>query len=201
MDEKIPSQQTGGHSDTRSEVKFNTEEEAAKHFETVKKRFLNVNGWEKFAGEAKAEFALCSSDGEVRYAEPEVNNYIRIKIPGPHNPTGEGFDWVKIEAVEKEKSTGFESIYIRVRPAENPTAPHEKTAHFFDEKATSNFLIKRERNTVAAEVHGRNEVPNTDEDLSLVEKIRNGLVAIGGIIAGSKFQWKSLTEGLIKHEK
>lgn len=201
MDEKIPSQQTGAYSDTLSEVKFNTQEEAAKHFEIVKKRFLNVNGWEKIAGEEKAEFALCNSDGKVLSAEPEVGNYLRIKIPGPHNPTGEGFDWVKIEAVEKEKNTHYESIYIRVRPAENPTAPNEKTAHFFDEKATSNFLIKRQGSIIVAEVHGRNEVPNTNEELSLVEKIRNGLVAIGGIIAGSKFQWKSLTEGLIKYEK
>ncbi len=201
MDEKIPSQQTGGHNDTRSEVKFSNADEAAKHFETVKKRFLNVNDWEKFAGEEKAEFKLCNTEGEVLSDEPEVGNYFRIKIPGPHNPTGESFDWAKIEAVEKEKNADSESIYIRVRPAHNPTAPNEKTAHFFDEKATSNFLIKREGNLVAAEVHGRNEVPNTDENLSLVEKIRNGLVAIGGSIAGSKFQWKSLTEGLIKSDE
>ena len=104
---------------------------------------------------------------------------------------------MKIEEIKEEKNLNFESVYIRVRPSSDPTKPEEKVAHFFDEKATSNFLIRRVGEEIFAEVHGRNEEPNT-ENLNLLEKARNLLVAIGGMIAGSKFQWKSLTEGLIK---
>ena len=106
-------------------------------------------------------------------------------------------DLLKIEEIKEEKNLNFESVYIRVRPSSDPTKPEEKVAHFFDEKATSNFLIRRVDEEIFAEVHGRNEEPNT-ENLNLLEKARNLLVAIGGMIAGSKFQWKSLTEGLIK---
>lgn len=197
MEENIPQQYTGAKSDTVSEITLNTETEAVAHFETVKKRFLDVNSWEFFAGEEKASFTLRDELGNLLLEKPKVGNYFKIQIPGLHNPTGDGFDWVRIEEMKEEKDERGESIYIRVRPASDPTKPDHKTAHFFDETATSNFLIKRQGSKITAEVHGRNEEPNT-EDLSVLEKVRNFLVAVGGMIAGSKFQWKSLTEGLIK---
>ena len=200
MGENIPQQYTGAKSDTVSEITLNTETEAVAHFETVKKRFLDVNSWEFFAGEEKASFTLRDELGNLLLEKPKVGNYFKIQIPGLHNPTGDGFDWVRIEEMKEEKDERGESIYIRVRPASDPTKPDHKTAHFFDETATSNFLIKREGSKITAEVHGRNEEPNT-EDLSVREKVRNFLVAVGGMIAGSKFQWKSLTEGLIKFDR
>ncbi|MBW8362219.1 MAG: hypothetical protein K0M56_08555 [Kaistella sp.] len=200
MEEKIPQQKTGAKSDTVSDLELDNEMLAAEHFETVKKRFLDVNSWELFAGEEKAEFSLRDANGNILLGRPKIGDYFSIKVPGLHNTTGDGFDWVQVEHIEEEKQDHSESVYIRVRPTANPTKPDEKTAHFFDEKATSNFLITREGVKISAEVHGRNEVPNT-EDLHLLEKIRNSLVAVGGMIAGSKFQWKSLTEGLIKYEK
>ncbi|MGZ5273910.1 MAG: hypothetical protein ACXWCA_06330 [Kaistella sp.] len=200
MEEKIPPQKTGAKSDTISEIELQTEQVAKEHFDKVKRRFLDVNCWELFAGTEKAEFSLRNAKGELSLDPPKIGDYFRIKIPGLHNPTGDGYDWVQVENYESEDSEHLECLYIRVRPTSDPTKPDETTAHFFDPKATSNFLIKREGNKISAEVHGRNEVPNT-EDLSVIEKIRNSLVAVGGIIAGSKFQWKSLTEGLIKYEE
>lgn len=200
MEEKIPPQKTGAKSDTISEIELDSEQSAISHFDLVKRRFLDVNCWELFAGTEKAEFSLRNAKGELSLDPPKIGDYFRIKIPGLHNPTGDGYDWVQVENYESEDSEHSECLYIRVRPTSDPTKPDETTAHFFDPKATSNFLIKREGNKISAEVHGRNEVPNT-EDLSVLEKIRNSLVAVGGIIAGSKFQWKSLTEGLIKYEE
>lgn len=200
MEEKIPPQKTGAKSDTISEIEMDSEQSAISHFDLVKRRFLDVNCWELFAGTEKAEFSLRDGQGKLSLDPPKIGDYFRIKIPGLHNPTGDGYDWVQVENYESEDSEHSECLYIRVRPTSDPTKPDETTAHFFDPKATSNFLIKREGNKISAEVHGRNEVPNT-EDLSVLEKIRNSLVAVGGIIAGSKFQWKSLTEGLIKYEE
>lgn len=199
MKPKIPNQYTGVKSDTVSEILFNNDADAKIHFETVKKRFLDVNSWELFAGEEKASFSVRDENGDLLLEEPKTGNYFRIKIPGLHNSTGDGFDWVIIENIDEQKSDKEECVYIRVRPTSDPTKPDEKTAHFFDPKATSNFIIQREGNKISAEVHGRNEEPNT-EDLSFLEKVRNLLVATGGVIAGSKFQWKSLTEGLIKND-
>ena len=200
MHEKIPPQKTGAKSDTLAEIELDSVQEAQNHFDVVKRRFLNINCWELFAGTEKAEFSLRDHNGELSLDPPKVGDYFRIKIPGLHNPTGDGYDWVQVEKFEQEQSEDSECLYIRVRPTSDPTKPDDTTAHFFDSKATSNFLIKREGKKISAEVHGRNEVPNT-EDLSVLEKIRNSLVAVGGIIGGSKFQWKSLTEGLIKYEE
>ena len=197
MKSDIPKQKEGAFSDTVSSIKFENETPALEHFPVVRKRFLDVNSWELFAGEEKASFSLTDANGNFLPDHPAIGNFIKIKIPGLHNPTGDGFDWVKIEEIKEEKNLNFESVYIRVRPSSDPTKPEEKVAHFFDEKATSNFLIRRVDEEIFAEVHGRNEEPNT-ENLNLLEKARNLLVAIGGMIAGSKFQWKSLTEGLIK---
>ncbi len=197
MKNKIPEQYSGAKSDTVSKIELESEEMAVNHFETVKKRFLDVNSWEMFAGEEKASFSLRDKNGDLLLRNPQVGDYFRIKIPGLHNVDGDGFDWVNIEKFEEENKPHQSCIYIRVRPSANPTQESDKTNHFFCDKATSNFMIRRENNTVFAEVHGRNEEPNT-ENVSALEKVRNLLVAVGGIIAGSKFQWKSLTEGLIK---
>lgn len=200
MRNKIPEQEIGGKSDTVSEIEFPNELQAKQHFELVKKRFLDINSWELIAGKEKAEFSLRDEKENLILQKPKVGNYIRIKVPGLHNDSGDGYDWVRIEALEEEKEENTESIYIRVRPNSNPLNPTEETCHFFDSRATSNFLITREGTKISAEVHGRNEVPNINND-SILDKVRNSLVAIGGIIAGSKFQWKSFTDGLIKDEK
>lgn len=197
MQSNIPRQREGGSSDTVSERVFDTESEAKTHLEIVKKRFLNINSWEILAGEEKAEFSLRDGAGNLLTTEPEIGNYFKIRVPGLKNPTGNGYDWVKVEEKKHEISENSESVYVRVRPCSDPTMPQEKTAHFFNEKATSNFIIKREFSKISAEVHGRNEEPNI-ENLSALEKVRNFLVAVGGIIAGSKFQWKALTDGLLK---
>jgi hypothetical protein len=49
---------------------------------------------------------------------------------------------------------------------------------------------------VTAEVHGRNEVPNTETDKT-VDKVRNAVVGLGAITAFSAPQWKSLVKGLL----
>jgi len=200
MHEKIPMQQKGAKTDTKSEVSFESPDLARTHFQTVKKRFLDINSWELFAGEEKAEFALRDSKGTLLLREPLVGDYITIKVPGLHNTGPDGYDWVQIEEIDNETSDMKDCAYIRVRPVANPTVPEDSTAHFFGPEATSNFLIWREDKTVGAEVHGRNEIPNT-EDVSLLEKIRNGLVAIGGMFIASEFQWSSFTDGLLKYEK
>lgn len=199
MESKIPQQHTGGHSDTVSRIELSDEQSAIQHFQTVKKRLLDINNWEKYAGEEKAEFTLYSASGTQKTSNPEKGDYFRINIPGPGNPSGEGDDWVQIEEIKEENTGHSESVFMRVRPCSFPLNDKPETAHFFDEKATSNFLIKREGNLISAEVHGRNEEPNT-EDVGIIEKIRNTVVAIGGMLLGSKIQWKGLTDGLLALE-
>lgn len=200
MNGKIPPQKKGAATDVSSEVELPTEALALEHFKTVKKRFMAMNSWELYAGTEKAEFSLRDKDGNILLEDPKTGDYFCIKTPGLHNKTGDGYDWVQIEHLEEESDGHKECVYIRVRPCANPTKPDENIAHFFDPEATSNFLIKRIGNKIIAEVHGRNETPNT-QDLNLVEKVRNEIVALGGMLIASEFQWKALTNALVKYEE
>ncbi len=197
MKNTIPQQKTGGFSDTISKRTFDSEEHAKSYFQVIKQRFLDINHWHQVAGEEKAEFVLFNSEGSAVERMPIVGDFVRINIPGPENKTGDGFDWVKVEDIHQQTTEHKEIISIRVRPASSPQNIKSETAHFFDDTATSNFIIKRVNKKIGAEVHGRNEKPNV-EDLNLKEKIRNTFIAIGGIFGASKIQWKSLTDGLIK---
>lgn len=200
MYHKFPTQTEGNCSDNISDRLFETEALSIEFFQGLKKRFLDINSWELFAGKEKAEFTLCDKKGDLSLDPPEVGNFVRIKLPGLHNPTGDSYDWVQIEMIEEEKNAAEEICYIRLRPSQNPKKNDGKIAHFFKDKATSNFLIKREGKKVTAAVLARNEIPNTD-DLNLLEKLRNNVVAFGGIVIGSKFQWTSFTDGLLKRDE
>ena len=193
---KIPEQTEGGFSDVVSKNSFDTVAQAITHFKCIKKRFFDVNSWELFAGEEQADFALCDEDGELLLEKAEVGNHVRIKIPGLHNFIGGSFDWVKIECIDTEETPNSETVFVRVRPCENPMKKNGKIAHFHKEMATLSLLIKREDKEISCEVHGRNEIANTDH-LTLLDKLRNEVVSLSGNVFASKFQWKSFTDGII----
>lgn len=200
MKNKMPAQETGAESKAISKVNFEHEDSASKHFQTVKRRFLDINSWELFAGKNKAEFTLRDEKGNLILDPPKVGNYISIKIPLLHNPADDGLDWVRIEVVEEEKEDHAEAVYIRVRPTSNPTNSADGVTHFLNDTATSNFFIKRNGTEISAEVYARNETPNSTNQ-TLSEKIRNEIVSLGGMLIGSKIQWEALTSGLIENEK
>ena len=200
MKNKMPAQEVGAESVAVSKISFDDIGLAKVHFEIVKKRFLDINSWELFAGKNKAKFTLRNEKGKLILDHPIVGNYISIEVPLLPNKDEDHFDWVKIEVYEEEKKEGYEAFYIRVRPTSNPTNPTNEITHFLDSTATSNFFIKRNGTEISAEVYARNEVPNF-EDKTLSEKIRNKAVALGGMLFGSKLQWEGLTDGLIKNEK
>jgi hypothetical protein len=105
-----------------------------------------------------------------------------------------------VEVIEEgnDEQLDREFIMMRVRPASNPQASDPGVAHFFSNKATSNFLVMREKNVVTAAVLGRNEIPNTAGNTSLFDKLRNAVVGIGAALGLSNPQWKSLVNGILK---
>jgi len=58
-------------------------------------------------------------------------------------------------------------------------------------------MVKRKETSISAEVHGRNEKPNTKADAT-VDVARNAAVATGAISGFAKLQWKSLVNGLLQ---
>lgn len=199
-DNLIPEQHTGGESNTVAEVVLSNEQEAKQFFGVACQRLMNVNEWHHLTGAASADFILCDATGNEAKRTAQKGDFIKIDIPGPGTVSGEGYDWVQIEAIEEVQSQEEESLLMRVRPASNPLNEKADTAHFFTEEATSNFVVSRQGLTIKAEVHGRNEKPNISAE-TVVDKARNAAVATGAITVFSKMQWKSLVNGLVKREQ
>lgn len=193
----IPDQNSGGSTDTSSVRDFLSEKEAKDHFNIVKERLFNVNQWHSHAGAATAEFKLFDADGNEADRQIMKWDYFQIDIPGPGSVSGNGYDWVQVENIEEENSREEECITITVRPCPNPLNPDPDVAHFFEDSATSSFVIMRNGKSVSAEVHGRNEKPNTKVE-KIIDKVRNATIAATAISGFSSVQWKALVEGLNK---
>ncbi|MDB5250547.1 MAG: hypothetical protein JWQ40_4941 [Segetibacter sp.] len=195
----LPEKVEGDQKDIVAKEETGSIEEAQQLFGVAKKRLLNVNEWDKICGTASAVFRLTDESGREVQGEPKVGFHFKIDVPGPGSKAGEGFDWVKVEAIEEKQDAAEdrEFILVRVRPTDNPTTTNDDVAHFFSDKATSNFLVLREKMVVTAAVLGRNEVPNTAATESFIDKIRNAIVGTGAVAGMSNPQWKSLVSGVL----
>ena len=195
-DNSIPEQKEGASTNTEDSIQL-PEKEAEHFFSVVKERLLNVNAWNKYAGEAGATFCLLDASGNPLKRIAAKGDYFEIDIPGPGSKAGEGNDFVQIEDVVEVNNEKEQSLSILVRPSQNPKNNSKDTAHFFSESATSSFMVKKNGNKIIAGVYGRNEKPNFEAS-SIVDKIRNTIVATGAVLGLSKIQWKSLVSGLLK---
>lgn len=197
--EGVPGQRAGGETNITEKTTAESLGEARKIFEAAKQRLLDVNNWHKLCGIASAVFQLSDHKGNKITGEAGEGDLIQVDIPGPGSAAGEGFDWVRIEAIKDESSgnSDHERFMLRVRPTANPQQQEKGTAHFYTSEATSTYIIERNGTTVTASEYGRNEKPNAAAR-SFIDKVRNALVGIGGLSGISKLQWKSLVKGLLE---
>jgi hypothetical protein len=197
----IPAQHEGGKKDIEHAVTAVDLDDARKLFVIARNRLLDVNQWHELAGTLSAKFTLTDAEGNEVDRTAEIHDHFKIDLPAPGPVEGKGYDWVYIEAIEdKSDSTGpNESIAIRVRPTSNPREKGENIAHFFNEQATSSFVVERKGKDVTASVFGRNEVPNT-ETKNVTDKVRNAVVGLTALLGFSNVQWKALCKGLIAME-
>lgn len=192
----IPGQSSGAASDNIHTIESADVNTARELFKKASARLLNVNHWHEITGAGTAEFRLTDADGTTVERPARLGDLFCIDIPGPGNASGDGNDWVRVEAVEQHHEGEHELIAMRVRPCAAPGRGKNEVSHFFDEDATSTFCISREEKKVTAAVVGRNEKPNTDTS-SILDKIRNLFVG-GGAMAGlNKPQWKRLVKALL----
>lgn len=195
----VPGHHTGKKIDTESSIHFDTTEAAHSFFKLAKSRLLNVNQWHELAGKALAIFHVTDAQGLEVNRTVRQGDYFKIDIPGPGSKSGEGFDWVHVEAVEETTQPTIESVGIRVRPAPNPQNNKLEIAHFYSDQSTSNFIVTREGNTITASVYDRNTSTNPEAD-NVTDRLRHSTVGAGAISIFSKIQWKALVEGLLKRD-
>ncbi|HZY80583.1 MAG TPA: hypothetical protein VFE50_13745 [Cyclobacteriaceae bacterium] len=197
--EPIPEQHTGNQTDIRQTLDASTPRQAHSNFVEASRRLLDVNNWHDLAGTPSASFQLTDKNGMKLDRLAKVGDYIRIDIPGPGLATGHGYDWVIVESVEDKPNPGSDHEYLvmNVRPAPSPVNDETDVAHFFDDRATSSFMVERKDLQVSASEHGRNEHPNTHVDRA-TDKIRNALVAGAATSGVSGIQWNLLMKGILK---
>jgi hypothetical protein len=193
----IPPQEEGKQVDIVETIKASNKEEAKLIFRQARQRLFDISTWSQISEGISALFLLTDQHGKEKQGMPARGDHVRIDIPGPGASAGEGYDWVRVEMIDDNPAPEDKTEWtiIKVRPSENP-ATKEGVAHFFDEDATSSFIVKREDDLISAEVHGRNEKPNTSAE-NLPDKIRNAVVGIGAVAGFAKIQWQKLVKGLL----
>ena len=191
----VPDNTIGKAVDINHTIKLN-KEEAKSTYNLARARLMNPDCWRNLAGVGTAEFELISANEDFK--QVQENDYLRINIPGPGSIVGDGYDWVKVEKIEENNfSETDRSIGLKLRASSNPNNDTTDTAHFFKKEATSTFIIKQEDNVVTASYYGRNEVPNV-ENVSMLDKVRNTVVATGAAIGLSELQWNALIKGFLQ---
>ena len=194
----VPAQEVGSATNAEYTYTAASTDEAIVDFQDACERLLNVNNWHEYAGKGTASFQVTDQNGVDTEAAIRQGYYFKIDIPGPGPVTGEGFDWVRVEAIDSSSNPeeDWESIAVRVRPASNPNNQKSDVAHFFSDEATSNFVLRRNGTTITAGVYGRNEIPNTAAE-NILDKTRNAAVGLTAASGLSLVQWKSLVKGII----
>ena len=197
----IPRQKKGSETGAKAIAELTNKAEAMALFKLAKSRLLDINSWDELCGLASATFELTDKAGNKISGPPEIGNLIRIDLPGPGTISGEGYDWVRIEAMEdnSDPENDEESFAFRARPVKSPVSDDDAPSHFYTDDATSSFIIVRRGTKIIASEQGRNEKPNTDTD-KIVDKVRNAVVATGAKNGLAYPQWKALMEGLLKRE-
>ncbi len=200
MDAIVPENFKGKSLDIEHSVVSDTKAGAINIFKTACARVVNPPGWHLLAGELSATFKVYKSKNLQQADFANVDDYLGISVPGPGLSEGDGLDWVRVELLQKNKEPDCdESLAMQVRPSKNPLKTHSSIAHFFDEASTSTFIIKRTGKKITASYHGRNEMANTEE-ISLLDKLRNKVVATGAKAGLSNLQWEALIKGFLQPE-
>jgi hypothetical protein len=194
---QIPEQTVGSEINARSEVSFDNPIDVHSYYEVVKGRLLDVNSWCLYAKLPVTSFKLFDEKCRVAERLVQEKDFIRIDIPGPGPKTGQGYDWVVVESIVEESDEEGLVISMTVRPTAHPLSDDPHTAHFLSDVSSATFQVKQSGNTVAAEQHGRNEVPNRDTAHTF-DNVRNTMVGWGSKLGLSFPQWKGLVKGLVK---
>jgi hypothetical protein len=200
-DDSIPAQQKGNQHDTVEQITVKTREHAMRIYNEARLRLLDMTHWSQTANGPSSEFTLTDSEGHDVKRLAQQGDKFKIDLPGPVSMIGGASNWVIVEYIHDEMDAFSDTqvTSIRVRPTRNPESDDVTIAHFFSNDATSTFLVKRIGTTVSAEIHGRNEIPNTHG--AFLNVIQHVGVAMGAMFGFSKPQWKHLAEGLLDNEE
>jgi hypothetical protein len=196
LHEIVPEQRSGQSSFTHSHIECRNPSHVKETYRVAAERLLNVNRWHEYSGNPTAAFQLFDESGNAIYRPVQKGDYFRIDIPGPGNPDTQGGDWVQVIEIGKRSAGERALTFITAKATPSPLVHTSQATHFFDEPATSTFVIYANQLTIMAAVFGRNEHANT-RSANLLTRIRNWFVYLGAQLGMANLQWKALTRGLL----
>jgi hypothetical protein len=193
----IPEQKAGNQSDAVSQKCYDSSVKARNAFDFLVEKLKTVRNWKNYSEDISAEFYLTDASGNLITGPPENDYHIRIDLPAPGNPSGDGYDWVKIISLQDGTEQDHPYYAITVTPTTNPNEPQpENVAHFYEDEATNTFAVWLDKDCVKVSVHGRNEKANIKEG-SLKDRARNVMIGIAGVFGLGKVQWSIFTDAMI----
>jgi hypothetical protein len=195
-EELIPHQQEGGEKHSREMRNASSEAQALLLFDRAKTRLLDVNRWHELTQGPSACFVLSDAGGHTLQRLAREGDLVRIDLPGPHRASASGYDWVVLDAVREGEDEEGPWAVLTTRPAPDPAAPEQGAAHFFSDKSTGTFIIRKRGAMVSADHYDRNISANTAGG-RLLDKARALLVSAGASLGLSDLQWSKLIKGLL----
>lgn len=196
---ELPEQVSGSKTDNSDFIEFANLEECKSKYKEIKARILDINNWHNISEGLSGTFILCNKNGDEKSVHPQINDLIKIKLPLTTSIEGEGFDWVRIinlkESFDTDKNLDF--LYFTLKPTQNPNTESDSTAHFYTNEATNTYIVLRDDKKIFVGIHGRNEVPNSEQTEGVIDKVRNQGIALGAILGLADPQWKHLIKGLL----
>jgi hypothetical protein len=186
-EELIPQQTEGTEKHSHEERIAVSEAQAQQFFERARKRLLDVNAWHELTQGPSACFLLCDANGKTLQRLALEGDLVRIDLPGPHRTSASGYDWVVLDAVREGEDEEGLWVLLTTRPAPDPAAPEHGAAHFFSDKSTGTFVIRKRGNKVSADHYDRNISANTKGG-KLLDKARALLVSAGASLGLSDLQ-------------
>lgn len=175
-----------------SKKEFSSRETAEREFMGSVEKLFNVNVWSKLPG-VTSRFQLYDSHGKEKNTDkPQLNDFIKIILPGPVPE-----NWVIVTDIKEEDNMAE----FTVSPSRNPTEKgddHGQIAHFFIDDATSTFRVELRDRIIHAWEIGKNEGINNQKGKEAGQrKFVNTLIAEGGWAGFQAFQWHKLTDYLV----
>ena len=175
----------------KSRNSFANPDMAFELFQKSREKLFDINRWSKLPG-ITSSFQLFGSNGDKKNStRPEINNYIKIILPGPFPE-----NWVVVRDITDQESMAN----FVVSPSENPEKKWREgieIAHFFIKEATSTFQVEIRDSDIFAYEIGKNEAINNEGYEAGKRKVINTLLAEGGWAGFQKYQWKKLLDYLV----
>ncbi|KEO73751.1 hypothetical protein [Anditalea andensis] len=175
--------------------RYRSIEEAILAFEQSKIKLFDINKWSSLPGISSA-FYLHDTNGESTQEEkPKKGYHIYIDLPGP-----DPVNWVQIIDVSELQTIAE----FTVRPSADPRAEisdQTEIKHFFTDKATSTFRVRRSGKTIYAYQIGKQEEINNSGKKAGSRKVINTIIAETGSLGLQKLQWEKLTNYLVHNQE